>query len=497
MSGRLVARASSDARQWFEQRFRVDTRALAALRIALGTILLLDVLLRARHLVAFYTDAGVLPTSTLRAVVGTPALLSVHALSGSVWLQICLFFAAGLAALALLVGYRTRLATLLSLALLLSLQIRNPFVLNGGDTLLRRLLFWSLFLPLGERLSVDATEVTETTPRRAVSGLATVGLLGQVVAVYAVNAVVKLRGDAWPSGRALALVFDLDHYTVLAGDLLAPVPLLPALLGWGWLTLLVASPLLVGLTGRARGALAGLFVAGHAGMLVTVWVGLFPLVSIAALLPFFPAFVWDRVWGGVPDGWDRGGASRLEDHAAATIPASVRRALGRLRRPLLVLVLAAMLVSNAATLGVAPVADADVPEQSWDMFAPAPPGVDGWFVAPGTTTDGREVDALAMAPLSWERPSNLERAYPSTRWRKYLLRLRSGDTEPRRAALAGSLCQRWNRTHERGLERVGLVFVAEPTRLDGPDPQRRKELGTYSCRSATEKGNSRVSPAPR
>ena len=99
MRGRLVARASSDARLWFERRFRVDTRALAALRIALGTILLLDVLLRARHLAAFYTDAGVLPTSTLRAVVGTPALLSVHALSGSVWLQVCLFLAAGLAAL--------------------------------------------------------------------------------------------------------------------------------------------------------------------------------------------------------------------------------------------------------------------------------------------------------------------------------------------------------------------------------------------------------------
>lgn len=479
-------------RRWLGRRFRVDTRALAALRIALGSLLVLDLVLRARHLVVFYTDAGVLPRSLLRGTGSYPAV-SVHALSGSVWMQALLFLVAGLAAIALLVGYRTRLATLVSLLLLVSLQARNPLVLNAGDTLLRRLLFWGLFLPLGERLALDADE---GPPRTDVSGLATVGLLGQVVAVYVVNAVMKLRADAWLSGRALRLVFDLDQFTVLAGDLLANTPALLSALGWLWLSVLTVSPLLVVFTGRGRAVLAGLFIGGHAGMLVTVWVGIFPLVSIAALFPFLPAFVWDHLWSRgpsvgltdrLPGATSLSSVSRWE--GAGRLPVRIRTgadrfrtALGRLRGPLLIIVFVAMLVSNAATLGVAPVDDSTVPEQSWDMFAPVPPGVDGWFVAPGATTNGQQVDALASEPLSWDRPSELASTYPSARWRKYLLGLRAGGTEPHRAALAGYLCQRWNRSHDDGLRQVELVFVAESTRLDGPDPQRREQLGEYSCR---------------
>jgi len=64
-----------------------------------------------------------------------------------------LFIIAGLAALALLAGMRTRLATLVSFVLLLSLHNRAPILLQGGDILLLLLLFWALFLPWGERWS--------------------------------------------------------------------------------------------------------------------------------------------------------------------------------------------------------------------------------------------------------------------------------------------------------------------------------------------------------
>jgi len=459
---------------WVRRRIAVDTRALAALRIALGTLLIVDLTLRARSLTAFYTDAGVLPRSVLAAARPGYHLLSLHTLSGSVWIQALLFVLAGGAALSVVVGYRTRLATLVSLVLLVSLQARNPLVLNGGDTLLRRLLFWGLLLPLGERYAVDA--VGEDGTRETVSGLATAGLLCQVVAVYVVNAVIKLRSDTWLSGRALRLVFDLDQFTVLAGDLVAAAgPLLPVF-GWAWLALLVASPLLIGLTGRARTALAACFVAGHAGMVATIGIGIFPLVSIAALLPFFPERVWDRVWPSEPAFLGR---------LAARLPAgpcwSPGETVARLRTSFLTLLLVALLVSNAATTGALPVGESAVPQQSWDMFAPTPPLTDGWFVAPGRTTDGRQVDALAGASLGWDRPPDLETAYPSARWRKYLMGLRSGGTDPYRDALARHLCQRWDRTHESDLQQVRIVFVAEPTRVDTTDPRHRESLGRYQC----------------
>ena len=47
-----------------ERRLAIDARALAALRMALGGILLVDLARRAANTGAFYTDAGVLPRGT-------------------------------------------------------------------------------------------------------------------------------------------------------------------------------------------------------------------------------------------------------------------------------------------------------------------------------------------------------------------------------------------------------------------------------------------------
>ena len=55
----------------------------------------------------------------------------------------------GLAALALVLGYRTRWAVVISLVMLISLHNRAPLVLQGGDNLLLLVLFWMCFLPIG------------------------------------------------------------------------------------------------------------------------------------------------------------------------------------------------------------------------------------------------------------------------------------------------------------------------------------------------------------
>jgi hypothetical protein len=466
----VALQSSTRLQQRLRRRVAVDTRALAVVRVALGGLLLADLLLRSRHLVAFYTDSGVLPRTMWQTTFASYQFLSLHGLWGSAAVQALLFGLAGIAAVAVLAGYRTRLAILCSLLLLVSLQARNPLVLNSGDTLLRRLLFWGLFLPLGERLAVDATE---SEARTEVANLATTLLLGQTVFVYVSNAVLKFRGHAWRSGDAVRRVFGLDQFTVLAGDALATVTPVLVAVDYLWLALLVTSPLLLVLTGRSRTLLVGTFVAAHVSMALTLGIGLFPLVSIVGLLPFLPAHVWDRVWPTT--------RPSLGNHTDRAPRGPERPSLGRLRRPLLAALLVVMVVSNAATIGVVPVDDAPVPEQSWDMFAPAPPGVDGWFVAPATTASGQQVDAFTGAKLRWDRPPDLAETYPSTRWRKYLMGLRGDGREPFRAALAASLCRRWNDRHDDGVDEVRLVFVAEPTRLGEPDPRQREPLGRYDC----------------
>ncbi|MGM0389997.1 MAG: HTTM domain-containing protein, partial [Natrinema limicola] len=140
------SRGVASFRAALESSLGIDQRALGAFRIALGVLLLADLtMLRLPGLVTFYTDAGVFPRSTLLEAYPTVGRVSIHALSGAAWFQAVLFALAGGFALLLLVGYRTRLATLGSLVLFASLHARNPHLVNGGDTiLLSFLLFgWS------------------------------------------------------------------------------------------------------------------------------------------------------------------------------------------------------------------------------------------------------------------------------------------------------------------------------------------------------------------
>jgi hypothetical protein len=459
-------------------RVAVDARALAAFRIGLGTLLLVDLLRRSRDLVAFHADAGVLPRTTPHPRVQRWLDLSIHALSGEAWVQALLVVLAGIAAVALLVGYRTKTATLLSFLLLVSIQARNPLILNAGDTLFRRLLFWSLFLPLGARWSVDATRSERFRDR--IAGWATAALLLQVVLVYAVNVVLKFEGSLWTRGLAVRYVFELDSFTVLLGDSLAEFPALLALADWIWLVALLCSPLLLVFRGSGRAAVAALLATMHLGMALTMQIGIFPLVSVVSLVPFLPPAIWDRL---PSPSWE---LTRRIERRCPRLPRrpDLRARIRPLGSAVAAVLFAVLLVVNAVALGFVP-APEGTPEQvtdpSWSMFAPRPPTADAWFRAPATLDSGERIDALGQSSLSWDRPPDPSATYPNERWRKYLWRLAGNDGTPLREPFAQYLCERWNGAHADDIERLRLVVVREPTTLDRPESTERVGLGAFDC----------------
>ncbi|WP_254763519.1 HTTM domain-containing protein [Natrinema marinum] len=473
------------------RRFAVDRRALAAFRIALGLLLLADLTLRARNLEAFYTDAGVLPRSALYSDYG--AVYSIHAVSGEAWAIGLLFVVAAGFATAMVVGYRTRLATIGSWLLLVSLHVRNPMVLNGGDVLFRMLLFWAMFLPLSDRWAIDAgrTDWARTT----VSNVATMALLCQVVAMYVVNALHKTEGEMWMNGEAVVYVFSLDYqFTVLLGNVLAEYHDLLSLMTYAWIALVICSPLLLILTGLPRAALASAFVGMHFGMLLTMRIGLFPLIVVAAFVPFYPPVVWNgasalatrtglaepsRRWGRRLATAVRGFDSRI-DAPAAPIPTArgIRSAVSNVRErggtlfttavPALFLVL--VVLSNAQAVGYTQVPDpgqsaldAAAAEQHWRMFAPEPLQTDGWYVVPATLENGSTVDAMYESEVSWEPPPSGAAVYPNARWRKYLSNVYGADNKNHRSYLSNYLCERWNRSHETDIEDLELYYVRQPS----------------------------------
>ncbi|AEH36540.1 HTTM domain-containing protein [Halopiger xanaduensis] len=526
-----------------QRRVAIDPRALAAFRIAIGTLLILDLALRARNLGTFYTDAGVLP---LRALFSDYSpVYSLHAISGAAWVQALLFAVAGAFALALLLGYRTRLATIVSWLLLLSLHARNPMVLNSGDTLLRMLLFWGMFLPLGREWSIDARRLETTRggedgtvdeTREPVtdesgpsagdsddeSGMSvpgivsvpTMAILLQVQLMYLTNAVHKTRSDKWMGGDAVVHIFQADHLTILLGDVLADQHALLELFTYAWIAVILLSPLLLLLTGVWRAAFASVVIGMHLGMATTLQIGLFPLISVGALLLFYPPVVWEtatalatRIGIAAPL---RRGLDRLQRTAprvplpdapavpaATDLPATTRTAIettaSRSRVlfstviPWLLLVL--VVLSNAEAVDYA-----DVPEvgdevletvnadQSWRMFAPNPTSTTRWLVAPADLEDGSQVDAFGGGEVDWDRPPSADELYDTARERKYVSNMRYADNENHRSYFANYLCDRWNRSHETGLENVtiyGLTDNAGPYD-DEPDIAKYKKI-EYDC----------------
>ena len=169
--------------------FSLDLRSLALFRITAGILILVDLAFRWSTLPEMYTGEGFFTHQvandyyTFELGESWRSLSwSLYWLSDSVIFVQTLFATAAIAALFLIVGKWTRLATIISWVLLVSLHARNPLITTSGDNLFRMMLFWSMFLPLGARWSFDST--SKTADHDAVFSFATIGFIFQLFAIY-------------------------------------------------------------------------------------------------------------------------------------------------------------------------------------------------------------------------------------------------------------------------------------------------------------------------
>ncbi|ELZ61223.1 MULTISPECIES: HTTM domain-containing protein [Halorubrum] len=480
----------------------IDPRALGVFRVALALLLLADLLVyRLPGVVPFYTDAGVLPRSTLAEAYPLLDDVSIHALSGSARVQTGLIAVAALAAVCLLVGYRTRAATGVSVVLLASLYARNPYAINGGNTILVVFLFVSLFLPLDARWSLGGSRGSGVVERRACSVGTAVTLL-TLVSIYAANAVSKYRSDAWVSGVAVPRIFQLGEFTVGLGPLVADHAAVLAAVNWLWIALLSASVLLVAATGRLRTGVALAFVAAHLGMAATMRLAVFPFVMVSVLLLFLPPRVWDhvetagselpvpgrstghtarsdggRAGGGSGDGGRGDGGTDGPGKAAGSafpVEPRIRRGLRAGAALLLVGFFLALVWWQAAGVGLVdlPASEpaGELSEASWSFFAPNPPDASGWYVVRGTLESGDAIDVRDGGAVAFDRPPDAAATYPTTLWHQFGFRMKDAG-ESRYRPVASYVCER----SDRDLSSVTVFHVEQPVDPDGPVGEPRVE----------------------
>lgn len=472
------------------RRFEVDTRSLAALRIALGCTLLVDLIHRAGHIELFYTDSGVYPLVAYEATYSQFTGVSLHALSGALWYQQLLFVVAGLFAVAFVLGYRTRLVGVISLIFLFSLQARNPAVLNGGDRLLRVVLFVALVTPLGERYSIDA--LRRGSAREHVRSFGTAAVLVQPLIVFTANAILKHDGETWYAGDALEIAMANDVMTILLGNVIVDYPTLLTVFTYGWVILLSGSVVLLLLpVGWPRTIAALAYIGAFCGMIVMMTVGIFPLALIAAVLPYLSSEFWDALERRIPrDLAERrparaslGPLSRppLEHRALESLRARNESAVSyflaycqSLLTVIGLLVLVWMLLFSASTVSGHDVPDGidyqHLDQQRWSLYAPDPGDSYNWYVTEAELANGEKVAAFGDGEADFDRPPDAADTYETFRHRKFMQAVRrSAVDEPGIIATsyADWACREAAATHDAPVEEVTLYRMFQPSPIDG------------------------------
>ncbi len=485
--------------------FSFDFRSLALFRISLSLLVLLDLWIRSRFLLAHYSDLGVFPRSLETNINYADWYFSLHNSVGSTSGEAVIFILNAICALALLIGYRTRLATFLCWLFLISLQNRNYLVLNAGDAYFAMLFFWGMFLPLGARCSLDRLKVQkfksepDLTSNRIFSA-GTIALTFQILIVYCFSGYLKTLEANWQQGLGVFYSLSAETYATSIGKWAGDVAhrnflifLNPIIL---WFELFFGFLIFMPIKNHWFRILCILsFWLFHFSIDLMMEVGLLPLIGEAAWIVFIPSEVWDHFAQWSEKLIARG--MRFGAWVTKNLPPNpVQKTVygeSRLSQTLAAFFFVAVIFMNLASLPKSTVA---IPEpinrffymlrlnQTWSMFT-TPTVEDGWFSIPGNLRNGTQIDLMKDgAPFTSEKPPLISKLSRTDRWRKYYASLYNTKYQEFYVGLSRYFCRQWNGSHH-GTEEL-LTFEILYTHEDllpegGKKPPKTEHLLAYQC----------------
>jgi hypothetical protein len=373
-------------------------------------------------------------------------------------------------ALLLTLGCFARVCALVCWLGVIAVQQANPAILSGADRLLHLLLFWSIFLPLGDVWSVES--VLGRKPGAALTASnhwAGLAIALQVAFVYWFAALSKTDPVWTQNHNALYYALNIEYLTSPWGVYLLQFP---ALLRWltaatTWLEYL--GPLLLFVPfqrDRCRMAAVILFLIFHlVGMQTLLEIGFFPWVCATAWLIFIPGSFWDKFTGSA------------RARATAAPPAGWLRLLDRGLTCLIFFSIVDMLAWNIAALRGSDAEDWLTKrdptksvlhlDQHWRMYAPFPLTDHGWLVIPADLADGSQVDLFTNHAVSWAKPANILAYLGRDRWRVYIGDLFTNQDPVRLQQYADYLTTRWNEANpENKVSEVSIIFMKMTTHSD-------------------------------
>lgn len=454
------------------------------MRIVIGIIIFSDLIIRSLSIKAHYSDEGVLPIQVLKEYNWNPYYFSLHTISGEVWFQGFLFFINAIAVVLLIIGYRTRLFTFICWIFLTSLQNRNPFILQGGDDLLRLTLFWSIFLPWGDAYSIHP----KFRHQYHYFSFANIGYILLVASVYFFSALLKSSSEWHEDGTAIYYALSLDQIRMPFGTFLYQFPTLMKILTHFVYWAEIIGPILLILPFTKKwirffGVIL-IFIL-HIGFSNTLYVGLFYLIGMATLTGMLPDFVMNFI-------------------EKKVLPSKMKYQLIKASAPntsiysfifqsfisvFSIFIFSFCLLYNYGQTKYSsyelkyellPIANIFRLEQSWGMFSPAILKDDGWYIYVGADKKGKLYDIKNNKDsVDYSKPKNIVETFESDRWRKFGENYTFNNNNHMRPYFCEYLIKEWNRKHpDKKIVEATIIFMKETTL---PDYQTKPIEKTATC----------------
>lgn len=447
------------------------------MRIGVALIVITDLFIRAGDLSAHYSDEGIWQGKYINTFNGKPGSWSFHALNGSPQWAFLLFALHFLFAVQLLIGYRTQLANFLVWVFTISLHNRNLFVLQGGDDLLRLLLFWGLFLPWNHRYSLDSKAGRLITGRRSWGSAAYLILISSV---YFFNVNLKTSGEWHSEGSAIYYALSLDQLRLKPfGDLLYHYPGLMKVATHTVYFIEFIMPVLImwpARKGYLRFTAFLLLILLHTGIGLTLYIGLFFVINMVSAIGLIPGRVMDMAERKI----------RLLRSARKPLitQARVRHRVINWLSALFVFVCLVVNLSGLSWFAYELKKEMLYPvnalrlDQYWGMFSPHVLKDDGWYVYYGVDSLGRQWDLRRNEPyVDFGKPNYVAGMYRSDRWRKLAENMQTDSYTFLRPMFCRYIIRKWNQEHpERRMKMMSFYFMRKTNLENYRTTEVKKEL---------------------
>lgn len=479
--------------------FNLDLRSLGLTRILLGILAFCDIFNRILQIDDFYSDFGILPRWLLHQQFQMNWRAGLLDLNGDPMFVLLVAIIGLVAALAMTIGLRTRLSVFLTWLVIMSFQARFPEANHGGDNLMRLLLFISMFLPMNAFFSVDQLKKKTEVQDVEYFSVFTVAWFCQIFFMYFFTFYYKWEPSWFRDYDSVYYALSLDMFTRPLGNALLNYPGLMKFSAYYtmWLEGLGCFLLLIPYRRNFFVSLAiFFFIALHAGIWATIYLGSFPPACVILWIALIPSPWWEKM-GSLLARLQPGQGMKtfFLKLADRTCVSDVKLKVSRKGQVFGLFFILLTFGWNLEGAKILPSFDIRSPfnevvfllqwNQQWNMFAPKPMRNDGWWIVEGNLRDGRKWDILNDKEYTEVRPASLADTYPSTQWRKFLTNLYS-DKDPTYLLHFGKfLCRKWNTQFHARQEVLNykLIFMRDLTAPQGqsPNPVEKHIIWNHNC----------------